>query len=171
MGRRFSGQGGSSEVSFSFRPQGQVGHSDHVAKCNQLASYPHWNIVGRAWVGCWHGGWGVGAPTLPLFPIRANINKLCVAAAHRPSTPTTTLNVNPPRPSSPINLLGIVIATDHAHCHPPPRRFSPAAAPPSFAMVLAPPDLPVRFPCWCQAVYSWGGEVSIRCDRRRKTID
>ncbi|KAF6841609.1 variant SH3 domain-containing protein [Colletotrichum plurivorum] len=25
-------------------------------------------------------------------------------------------------------------------------------------MVLAPPPLPTRFPCWCRAVYSWGGE-------------
>jgi hypothetical protein len=28
-------------------------------------------------------------------------------------------------------------------------------------MVLAPPPLPTQFPCWCRAVYSWGGEV--RC--------
>ncbi|KAI1341984.1 hypothetical protein F5Y15DRAFT_329438 [Xylariaceae sp. FL0016] len=25
-------------------------------------------------------------------------------------------------------------------------------------MVAAPPPLPTRFPCWCRAVYSWGGE-------------
>ncbi|KAK8100848.1 hypothetical protein PG999_011222 [Apiospora kogelbergensis] len=25
-------------------------------------------------------------------------------------------------------------------------------------MVPAPPQLPTRFPCWCRAVYSWGGE-------------
>ncbi|KAK5993379.1 cytokinesis protein 3 [Cladobotryum mycophilum] len=25
-------------------------------------------------------------------------------------------------------------------------------------MALAPPPLPSRFPCWCRAVYSWGGE-------------
>ncbi|KAL2760801.1 hypothetical protein ACRALDRAFT_2130999 [Sodiomyces alcalophilus JCM 7366] len=25
-------------------------------------------------------------------------------------------------------------------------------------MVLAPPPLPTRFPCWCRAIYSWGGE-------------
>ncbi|KAI3325084.1 hypothetical protein HD806DRAFT_521438 [Xylariaceae sp. AK1471] len=25
-------------------------------------------------------------------------------------------------------------------------------------MVPAPPPLPTRFPCWCRAVYSWGGE-------------
>ncbi|SPO00634.1 uncharacterized protein DNG_03383 [Cephalotrichum gorgonifer] len=25
-------------------------------------------------------------------------------------------------------------------------------------MSLAPPPLPTRFPCWCRAVYSWGGE-------------
>ncbi|KAF4412025.1 cytokinesis protein 3 [Colletotrichum fructicola] len=25
-------------------------------------------------------------------------------------------------------------------------------------MVPAPPPLPMRFPCWCRAVYSWGGE-------------
>ncbi|KAG7104029.1 cytokinesis protein 3 like [Verticillium longisporum] len=25
-------------------------------------------------------------------------------------------------------------------------------------MVLAPPPLPTQFPCWCRAVYSWGGE-------------
>ncbi|KAK6219853.1 variant sh3 domain-containing protein [Colletotrichum tabaci] len=25
-------------------------------------------------------------------------------------------------------------------------------------MVPAPPSLPTRFPCWCRAVYSWGGE-------------
>ncbi|KAJ9143861.1 hypothetical protein NKR23_g6359 [Pleurostoma richardsiae] len=25
-------------------------------------------------------------------------------------------------------------------------------------MVLTPPPLPTRFPCWCRAVYSWGGE-------------
>ncbi|KAI0119918.1 hypothetical protein GGR51DRAFT_1638 [Nemania sp. FL0031] len=27
-------------------------------------------------------------------------------------------------------------------------------------MVPAPPPLPTRFPCWCRAVYSWGGESS-----------
>ncbi|KAI0205368.1 hypothetical protein F4808DRAFT_448364 [Astrocystis sublimbata] len=27
-------------------------------------------------------------------------------------------------------------------------------------MVLGPPPLPTRFPCWCRAVYSWGGESS-----------
>ncbi|KAI0011183.1 hypothetical protein F4779DRAFT_245893 [Xylariaceae sp. FL0662B] len=27
-------------------------------------------------------------------------------------------------------------------------------------MVTAPPPLPTRFPCWCRAVYSWGGESS-----------
>ncbi|KZL83685.1 variant sh3 domain-containing protein, partial [Colletotrichum incanum] len=27
-----------------------------------------------------------------------------------------------------------------------------------FTMVPAPPSLPTRFPCWCRAVYSWGGE-------------
>jgi len=27
-------------------------------------------------------------------------------------------------------------------------------------MVPAPSPLPMRFPCWCRAVYSWGGEVS-----------
>lgn len=26
-------------------------------------------------------------------------------------------------------------------------------------MVPAPPPLPTRFPCYCRAVYSWGGEV------------
>lgn len=31
--------------------------------------------------------------------------------------------------------------------------------------MLAPPPLPTRFPCWCRAVYSWGGEV--RCDLDR----
>ncbi|KAK7220412.1 hypothetical protein V2G26_008415 [Clonostachys chloroleuca] len=25
-------------------------------------------------------------------------------------------------------------------------------------MAPAPPPVPVRFPCWCRAVYSWGGE-------------
>ncbi|KAJ1329343.1 kyphoscoliosis peptidase [Microdochium nivale] len=25
-------------------------------------------------------------------------------------------------------------------------------------MTLTPPPLPMRFPCWCRAVYSWGGE-------------
>ncbi|CAM1508301.1 Fc.00g051490.m01.CDS01 [Cosmosporella sp. VM-42] len=25
-------------------------------------------------------------------------------------------------------------------------------------MVPAPPPLPTQFPCWCRAVYSWGGE-------------
>ncbi|KAK7953892.1 cytokinesis protein 3 [Apiospora saccharicola] len=29
-------------------------------------------------------------------------------------------------------------------------------------MVPAPPQLPTRFPCWCRAVYSWGGELSSR---------
>lgn len=28
-------------------------------------------------------------------------------------------------------------------------------------MVLAPPPLPTRFPCWVRAVYSWGGEVRL----------
>ncbi|KAL7793316.1 hypothetical protein V8C43DRAFT_42480 [Trichoderma afarasin] len=28
-------------------------------------------------------------------------------------------------------------------------------------MALSPPPLPSRFPCWCRAIYSWGGEV---CD-------
>ncbi|GAP84080.2 putative cytokinesis protein Cyk3 [Rosellinia necatrix] len=31
---------------------------------------------------------------------------------------------------------------------------------PERAMVAAPPPLPTRFPCWCRAVYSWGGESS-----------
>ncbi|KAI9784891.1 MAG: cytokinesis protein 3 [Peltula sp. TS41687] len=26
-------------------------------------------------------------------------------------------------------------------------------------MVPAPPELPMHFPCWCRAVYSWGGET------------
>ncbi|KAK1247837.1 hypothetical protein MKX07_000725 [Trichoderma sp. CBMAI-0711] len=25
-------------------------------------------------------------------------------------------------------------------------------------MALSPPPLPSRFPCWCRAIYSWGGE-------------
>lgn len=27
------------------------------------------------------------------------------------------------------------------------------------AMATAAPSLPTRFPCWCKAIYSWGGEV------------
>ncbi|KZZ90971.1 SH3 domain-containing protein [Ascosphaera apis ARSEF 7405] len=26
-------------------------------------------------------------------------------------------------------------------------------------MTLEPPQLPTKFPCWCQAIYSWGGET------------
>jgi len=29
----------------------------------------------------------------------------------------------------------------------------------SKGMVPAPPGPPTRFPCWCRAIYSWGGEV------------
>jgi hypothetical protein len=34
---------------------------------------------------------------------------------------------------------------------------------PSFTMAPAAPPLPTRFPCWCRAVYSWGGEVCPAC--------
>lgn len=91
---------------------------------------------------------------------------------HASPGPTVSLS---PRALASVDSLALPSGHCYSHCYSTPlcACFAPAHDPtddtalapptqrPQQAMAPSGQPLPTRFPCWCKAIYSWGGEVRL----------